>query len=606
MFNKIILLVFTFTIINVFSQKKDIEKLDEITITSNRIEVPFSKVSKKITIISAEQIKQSAATNLTDLLQNIAGIDVIRRGTNGMQSDIKIRGGNFQQVLILIDGFKTEDPQTGHHTMNMMISLDNIERIEIIKGAAARVYGQNAFSGAINIVTKKISKNALSVNANYGSFGYVNGGASASKELKKSKHFINISHQESDGYRNNTDFKNNNIFIKSSFNTNKKPINIIGSFADRKFGAQYFYTSPASNFTEYEETQTSLIGVSTKLNLLSLSVKPRIYWKRNQDEFLLKRDDPSFSRNHNISNKIGVELNTFYKSKIGTTGFGVDFAKVYLASNNLGDQHRTMINGFVEHRYVTKSGKLDFTPGVAVSYFSDFGFNTFPGLDVGYKMNKKTNLFWNIGSSYRVPTYTEMYINIPNFLSGNENLKPEKAFTQEIGFTHKVNNFNINSSIFYRISNDLIDYVKETSVSSFYKAQNLRTIKTKGLEFNVDYKITALNYKQTVSVGYTYLKDDYEDVAVFKSRYLLNNTMKHHLTASFQTQFFKNIKQNVSYRYVEKPFNKYHIVDAKITANIYKFDVFVLANNILDTAYFEKEFVQMPKSNFEVGVKYNF
>jgi iron complex outermembrane receptor protein len=589
-----------------FAQSKSKEQLEEVIINSARIDVPFSKNSKQVVIITTDEIKKIAVTSLTDLLQGIEGIDVIKRGTNGMQADIKIRGGNFQQTLILIDGFKTEDPQTGHHTMNMMIPLENIERIEIIKGASARIFGQNAFTGAINIVTKRVKKDQLKVTINTGSFNYLNGGITASKKFKKSSHQFHFSHQQSDGYRFNTDFKNNNYFLKSEFETKNQPIQLIGSFANRDFGAQYFYTSPASNFTEYEETQTSLVGISTKYIFSNLTLKPKIYWKRNQDIFLLKREDPSFSRNFNISNKMGAELNSSYKSSFGTTGLGVDIAKVSLASSNLGNQNRIMLNAFFEHRYVTKNEKLDFTPGISVSYFSDFGFQTFPGLDVGYKVSQHSRLFWNIGSSYRVPSYTEMYINIPNFLSGNKNLKPETAFTQELGYKYATNKVQLNASVFYRVSKDLIDYVKETAESPFYKAKNLRTITTKGFELSVMVPFEVLNNMQQLKFGYTFLEDNYIGVDVYKSRYLLNNTIKHHLTASLQTQFFKKIMNTISYRYIERPINKYHVLDTKLSTKIYKFNVFILANNILDTDYYEKEFVKMPKSNFEVGVEYRF
>jgi iron complex outermembrane receptor protein len=589
-----------------FAQSKSKEQLEEVIINSARIDVPFSKNSKQVVIITTDEIKKTAVTSLTDLLQGIEGIDVIKRGTNGMQADIKIRGGNFQQTLILIDGFKTEDPQTGHHTMNMMIPLENIERIEIIKGASARIFGQNAFTGAINIVTKKVKKDQLKVAINTGSFNYLNGGITASKKFKKSSHQFHFSHQQSDGYRFNTDFKNNNYFLKSEFETKNQPIQLITSFANRDFGAQYFYTSPASNFTEYEETQTSLVGISTKYIFSNLTLKPKIYWKRNQDMFLLKREDSSFSRNFNISNKMGAELNSSYKSSFGTTGLGVDIAKVSLASSNLGNQNRIMLNAFFEHRYVTKNEKLDFTPGISVSYFSDFGFQTFPGLDVGYKVSQHSRLFWNIGSSYRVPSYTEMYINIPNFLSGNKNLKPETAFTQELGYKYATNKVQLNASVFYRVSKDLIDYVKETAESPFYKAENLRTITTKGFELSAMMPFEVLNNMQQLKFGYTFLEDNYVGVDVYKSRYLLNNTIKHHLTASLQTQFFKKIINTISYRYIERPINKYHVLDTKLSTKIYKFNVFILANNILDTDYYEKEFVKMPRSNFEVGVEYRF
>ena len=217
------------------------------------------KIHERLLVISSETIKQSTATNVADLLQSISGIDIRRRGTDGMQSDLYIRGGQFNQTLILIDGFKTEDPQTGHHTMNMMIPLENIERIEIIKGPAARVFGQNAFTGAINIVTKNNVSEQLKLNVGSGSFDKLRLGATAATRLEKSSHFVNFEYNGSQGYRENTDYENLNYFLKSSISTNQQPVDIIATFIDRKFGANNFYTN-SPNYNEYEETQTSLVG----------------------------------------------------------------------------------------------------------------------------------------------------------------------------------------------------------------------------------------------------------------------------------------------------------------------------------------------------------
>ena len=213
-----------------FSQKKDsIFKLDTVVITSSRIDLPFKENSRTILVITSQQIKQSAVTNIADLLQQVAGVDVRRRGVNGMQSDLYIRGGSFDQTLLLIDGIKVEDPQTGHHTMNMALPLDIIERVEIIKGAAARIFGQNAFTGAINIVTKKDASKVNSVGVQAGSFGQKNGAITVGKNLKNSSIIAHASLNSSDGYRYNTDFKNQNYFIKNTFNKNNTPINFIGS-----------------------------------------------------------------------------------------------------------------------------------------------------------------------------------------------------------------------------------------------------------------------------------------------------------------------------------------------------------------------------------------
>ena len=170
--------------------------------------------------------------------------------------------------------------------MNMALPIEVIERIEIIKGPAARVFGQNAFTGAVNIVTKKNIGDLVSLGVQSGSYGQLNGSVMVGSQLEKSSHIIQVSRNTSQGYRHNTDYDNQNYFLKSSFDTNKAPINVIASFQERKFGANGFYASPTA-INQYEETQASLIGVTTEIKKENLTLKPKLYWKRNQDMYVL-------------------------------------------------------------------------------------------------------------------------------------------------------------------------------------------------------------------------------------------------------------------------------------------------------------------------------
>ena len=178
--NKYFLFLFILIATSSFSQdltKK--QELDEVIISSTKLEIPFSKNFRTIQIIDSEYIINSPSTNISDLLQEISGIDIRRRGVGGVQGDLYIRGGGFDQTLLLVDGMKMDDVQTGHHTLNMIIPLFLVERIELIKGPAARIFGQNAFNGAINIITKKIDsesrKTKIKLNElSYGSYDQSN------------------------------------------------------------------------------------------------------------------------------------------------------------------------------------------------------------------------------------------------------------------------------------------------------------------------------------------------------------------------------------------------------------------------------------------------
>jgi iron complex outermembrane receptor protein len=602
---KLLIIAILLLHLNLFSQeKKEIQELDTIVIKSTRIDLPFKENSRTIDVITSEVIKNSAATNVADLLQQVAGVDIRRRGTSGSQADLYIRGGGFDQTLLLIDCIKIDDAQTGHHTMNAALPIEVIERIEIIKGPAARVFGQNAFTGAINIVTKKKLSNTLSANIETGSFGQLNGSVTVGEEFENSSIIAHVGVLTSDGYRTNSDYENKNYLLKGIFNKKKQPIEVIATFFDKKFGAQNFYTPDSWGFNEYEETQSSLLGASTTFRTEKFKITPRVYWKRGQDIFLLKRDDPSFYRNLHTTNKVGVETNASYTSNYGITGFGIDVSSVSISSNNLGDRNRTMANLFLEHRF--KLGdKVDVTPGVAVTYFSDFKFHAFPGLDLGIQLSDNLKAYGNLGITYRIPTYTDLYYS-DNTTDGNPNLKPEEAFAQEIGLKYNSGRFTTSVAMFNRDATNLIDYIRQNTTDSKYTASNITKVNTKGFELNADYRFKINEFNQTLSFGYNFLNDDILDQNKELSRYSLN-TLKHQFITRFTSKLFKNVRQNIIYKHAERAIGtSYNVWDASIIVDFNKFIFTVTANNIFDAAYIESGFVPMPSSSVLFGLRYSF
>ncbi|PKQ45869.1 TonB-dependent receptor plug domain-containing protein [Confluentibacter flavum] len=580
-----------------------VQNIDEIEITSTRIHLPFKKNSRTISIISAIDIKNSAATNLADLLQQEAGIDIRRRGTSGMQADLYIRGGSFDQTLLLIDGIKMDDAQTGHHTMNAALPMEVIERIEIIKGPAARVFGQNAFTGAINIVTKKVTENEVSANLEAGSYNQLNTSVTVASSLENSSHLVHVSRLTSDGYRYNTDYDNSNYFIKSTFNKKGQAFDMITNFSERKFGANGFYASPTAT-NQYEETQNSLIGFSTQFSSEKWLIKPRVYWKRNQDEYVFVRQDPSIYRNLHITDKIGAEVNASYTSSLGVTGFGIDMSKIYLRSNNLGNRNRFMTTFFLEHQFKLADNKLDITPGVAVTYFSDFKFHAFPGIDIGYRLNDNLKAYGNIGYTYRIPTYTDLYYRDPT-TNGDENLKPEEALSEEIGIKYFTPTFTASAAIFNRNASKLIDFVKDNA-PDLWQATNIRDLNTKGFEINTSYYFKINTFNQNLSLGYTFLEDEVKALNVNFSRYAINS-LRHQFTSRLSTQLFKNVSQNIVYKYAERTSGEsYNVWDASIIVSLKQFEITATASNIFNAEYYETNLVPMPKGNMLFGLRYHF
>lgn len=174
-------IVITFLIFigqNLYSQLDSLpttQQLKEIILSSSRIDLPLKENSRTVQFITAEELKKSGVLTIVEGLQLLSGIDIRQRGIVGMQADLYIRGGSFDQTLLLIDGIKLDDAQTGHHTLNFLPPLEMVERIEIVKGPAARIFGQNAFTGAINIVTKQDVSKGGKLAVHSGSFGQLHG-----------------------------------------------------------------------------------------------------------------------------------------------------------------------------------------------------------------------------------------------------------------------------------------------------------------------------------------------------------------------------------------------------------------------------------------------
>ena len=612
----VILIFQSLTIPTIAQDNKEEIELDQVElISSPRIEISNTDNSISILTISNEEIQKSTATSISELLQQVAGLDIRRRGAEGMQADLYIRGGSFDQTLLLIDGIKVEDPQTGHHTMNMTIPLGVIEKIEIIKGSASRIYGQNAFTGAVNIVTKNNIKNDASVEIGGGSFDQKRGSLTIQKELKNSDILFNYNRKESEGYRYNTDYKNDEFFIKSNFKIKDQKISAIGVFNERKFGANGFYASPLA-IDQYEETQASLVGFSTTYKKNDFTIKPKLYWKRNQDMYVYLRQDPSVYRNLHISNKVGVELNGSKLNSLGNLGLGFDLSKVSLSSNNLGQKNRTMLNMFIEQQLKFNNDKIDFTPGVAISYFSDVLTNLnykdnffnnlffYPGVDFGYRFNGNMKLYSNVGYTYRIPTYTDLFYSSPTTL-GNENLKLEKALTKEIGLKYLKNNFNLNLSVYRRDASDIIDYVRN-SESEPWQANNIREIITDGFELNIGYKFYLGAFRtQKITIGYSNINDELLETNFAFSRYALNS-LKNQITANYMFEINDKIDSTIAFKNAERSNEeKYTVIDFRTSYKLNKFNLSVILNNILDREYSETNLVPMPGFNSLIEIKYS-
>ncbi|NOS91994.1 MAG: TonB-dependent receptor [Cyclobacteriaceae bacterium] len=597
-----ILLIFSFSIFNSFAQQDTVRQLNEVVIQGNRIQPAFNELSASVIVISPADIKKSPAISIADLLHYQAGVDIRQRGANGVQADASIRGSTFEQVLILINGVKMSDPQTGHHALNLPVDIDNIERIEILKGPAARVFGQNAFAGAINIITKNPNESFLKVRVLAGDYGLGGGRFSVAMKNEKAAHYFSAGRDFSTGYKYNTDYVMNNFFYQSELKTEKGKVNIMGGFTDRAFGANGFYAQPI-NTDQYEEVQTSVAAISYQKRVnTNQTLNHRLYWRRNQDKYLFLRYNPPFYRNLHLSNVMGYEFNTTIKNSLGITGLGIDVNSVWLSSNNLGQRQRTVTTFFAEHRFSFLNDRIDFTPGFQLNYYSDFGLNAFPGAELGYKLTDKLKMFGTVGYTYRVPSYTDLYYKGPS-TNGNANLKPEYAIAYEAGLKlFDIDWLSSQASYFYREGNQIIDYVKN-GLNDPWQSQNLVNINAQGVDANI--AITPNEWLKKLCVGYTSVSATKGQQAIF-SQYVLDN-LANQFTANLLLQYTDKLYHSINYRYSDRvALANYWVIDTRIGWQEDKWSVFIDATNLFDTTYSETNLVTMPGRWIKGGISYTF
>lgn len=279
-----IVLFLIFQLNTFFAQDSLKHKLDEVVVTSLHRPALVFDVNQSIEIIPSQKIETAPINSIQDFLSYSSSVELNQRGANGVQADIGIRGGNFEQTLILLDGIKIVDPQTGHHNLNLPITLLNIENIEIVKGNSSNINGANAFSGLVNFRTKRNKFNSFAAQAEGGDFGLYSGSLFGSYNIGNLSNNISFEKNHSKGYRENTKYDITNISYGASYTTSKSVLDLFVGYTDKSFGANSFY---ATNYPlQFEQTQTTFAKVSAEFGDDNLNYSTKIYWRKNDDEFL--------------------------------------------------------------------------------------------------------------------------------------------------------------------------------------------------------------------------------------------------------------------------------------------------------------------------------
>lgn len=569
--------------------------LKEFVIHENRISYQASEGTRNMEIISKKELKELPAQSLPEFLSFQPGLDIRQRGPVGVQADININGGSFEQTLVMLNGIKMSDPQTGHHLLNLPLMYDNLERIEIIKGPTSRKYGQNAYAGAVNFITKVPDSNKIHFRAYRGDFNSFGGNVSISNRSGKVGNYLSYGSDFSDGYRYNTDYKIQNFFYQGEVRLGEKSqLDLISGYTDRRFGANGFYASPKA-IDQYEEVKTGIASIAYNYQNEDWKLSPRISWRNNRDRYQYIRQNPKVYENFHETDTYAAELNATSYNSLGQTGIGFEYRKESIngtwwrgkefSHSNLDGFSRDNFGFYAEHKFLWK----DFTlvPGVYIGWYSDFDWQFFPGASAGYFVTKNLKVYGNAGKSFRIPTFYDQYYTSPNEM-GNENLEPENAWAYEAGVQYRKGKLLLEANTFLRDNQNLIDWVL---INEVWHARNYAQIQTKGFEISLDYQenIELIGGNLMINnfhFSYNKLDQEQKDQEML-SRYALEHLSDQWIVSS-NINFLENLNLNIVYRNlkrVEQP--DYSLLDAKLSWRKGIFTAFVEVTNILDTEYTE-------------------
>lgn len=611
--------------------------LNEVEIFGNRTPVSYQQSTRVVSVITKQELEQLPVQSINDVLDYVSGVDLRQRGPIGIQSDVSIRGGSFDQVMVLLNGINVTDPQTGHFSMNLPVDMSAIERIEILEGPGARAFGPNAFSGAINFVTGTAEKNNLKADVSGGEYGLINAGASTTIHHKNLQSFVSARGVKSDGYAENTDFKSTNIFYQGKLALGQDKLDWQIGYLDKSFGAFAFYSPKYPN--QYEQNRTLFSSLKfTSSGKIKLT--PAVYWRRNHDRFELFRNNPASwytSHNYHLTDVMGTSVNGSTTWMMGTTSLGGEVRGEAIWSNNLGDLLTTPIDVpgeegaqftrsysrinsslFMEHTY-TLNG-LIISAGLLANHNTglDYRVRFFPGIDVAYWLNSQLKLTAGYNRSLRMPTFTDLFANTSTTM-GNRQLKPEEVDAAEISIRWLSTGIESRVSGIYRQANHLIDWGKiPTDVK--YQSLNISEMETTGIQFYAAIKPTDWwgegTFIKRMSIDYLNLNQNKAADINYDSRYVMDY-LKHKVVFALTHQLFNplTVSWNVSWQermgsYSDQngetqTYDPFWMTDLRLNWHTQHIDIYAEASNLFEAAFQDIGSVPQPGRWIRGGVKYN-
>ncbi len=576
-------------------------ELVPLVVTAGRVPVPVLALTRAVTVLDREALRELPGDSVAELLSGVMGLDVRERGPGGVQADLRIRGGSFEGVLVLVDGVRVNDPQTGHHDLDLPLTREDIERIEVLKGPASGAWGPDAFDGVVQIITRRGGAPGVRVEVVGGEHRLARGDISLSLGRSGLRQRLSLHRSSTAGYRYNTDARATTLAWSGEVGEAARGLRLNAGWTEKTFGANGFYASayPA----QWERVRTGLLGLTGHLAGGTLRLEPRAWWRRGWDTFLLDRTDPAFYRNDHTSDSWGLGTQLARTGRAGVTLVGFELGGEQVRSTNLGDHHRLRSGLYAEHRW-SGTGRLQGGLGVNAWHYPDRAWEVWPGIDAGIGLGRGVALTGSYGRSFRMPSFTELYYHDPANL-GNADLKPERAWTVETGLRWRRPGASLEGTLFHRRARDLIDWVRDEETEP-WSVLNIAAVRIRGLEVSAELVPVLLGLGlplDRLTLGWTRIELDRAGQGPVLSKYVYDHleeqgvlTAAHRLPAGLRAGWSLRRERRVG--------SPAHLLtDLKLTRSLGRFEFFLEADNLFDARWEDFGLLPMPGRWLRFGLR---
>jgi iron complex outermembrane receptor protein len=591
-------------------------ELDAQVVSGRLYANPVSAAAFNVTVLEQADLQKLPVNNVIDALEYVSGIDVRKRGISGVQADVGIRGSTYEQTLVLLDGVRMNDPQTGHHNFDLPIAFEDIERIEIIKGPGAAQYGPSSNGGVINIVSRKEittdSGRKAKVNVHRGSYDYERYALSLAKTEGEYSQFLSGYHSASDTYLRDEflDSRQGQGSYRVVHQGDNSMTQVAFGYVEKDFGAYRFYTgNPVYENARESTAQRHAYGTHEFRFSNGGKLNSSVSWRNHFDVYNTHIGSNVYSNEHETEANQG-RINY---SK-GALTVGTEFDQENLGSSRDGIHGRHFASAFANYKQVI-GNNISLTGNL--SYFDYDSKEQFVLPVIGFDalVSENVEIYANAGKSVRAPTLNDLYLNMSTN-KGTEDLDVERTTSSEVGVRLNSSDINITASVFYKDTTDAIDftYSKSEQVADAARidgdpavpfiARNYGDNITKG--FDVEFDASAFAAVRlgmnTLKLTHTRLIQTIKtDLAVLKNTdgQLENQTALH---AGFD--FSNNYSLLTTYKY-ESRFNSsdYEILDLRLAYDDDNLTVALAGSNLLDAEYIDAGFVEVagPAIILELG-----